>query len=751
MKLLHKLLSGKIRSPKLLTRLFALFFVAVSLVSLTNLFVFSRMLNALEAEANALNDERLNSAMLKLDGILTEVQNCYSSMIQKEVFQSYAGMEPSPYAFYRMHMEASAIFDSCPYIQTWAVLLQGTEVSVNYIGVNSDTLFFTQYCSNDALDPHFWREQFDARFSRMYFPASEYSVTNRSGLAAPFSTQLLPVAMKSYWKNNIMVIMFLDLETIVGEIGPYMAEGTYLFSENNELLYSTDPVMRIHSVPAEDRLRERSGAVSVYKAAGAKSELQYVKLIPESQAAEIVRSSQRLFLVVTLLSLSAASVLMLLSVRRTLHPINSMLDLLRQHTGMEDADDIREAHSALEGLLQQREEQAKSLAKQDALLSEYAFRAQLKSVYVDPPQYRNPDDGATYLLYIQMRYRNNAVQRIKASRAELEKMLQEVLSVELNRYFASGLMFQLEPGCFAAKVTLGKNPDISGCMTLFLRRLEQEREFAYFTVVQSRKLHSGADLAEAYAEVLQGARLATACEKNQWISMDAIPGENEILFSKQEEQRLAAAIHAQMPETAAEQAKAILEVNLRQGISYEQLEILCVALVNTVTYALSEGISNGERLSAASNVYNHLATQCRTAEEYCNTVLRFIRSCKDSCADAGDKDALLRKIQQYLLENYHREFTGEKMAEALKVSRSYLSTYYKNKTGMNLSDSIQLFRIRKAMELMKDPGITISEAGALVGICSGNTFLRQFKKYTGMSPKEYRSKCREQSADAQQF
>ena len=99
MKLLHKLQPLKTRSPKLLTRLFALFFVAVSLISLTNLFVFSRMLSALENEADALNNERLNSALLKLDGIMTEVQNCYASTIQEEPFQSYAGIKPSPYAF----------------------------------------------------------------------------------------------------------------------------------------------------------------------------------------------------------------------------------------------------------------------------------------------------------------------------------------------------------------------------------------------------------------------------------------------------------------------------------------------------------------------------------------------------------------------------------------------------------------------------------------------------------------------------
>ena len=107
---------------------------------------------------------------------------------------------------------------------------------------------------------------------------------------------------------------------------------------------------------------------------------------------------------------------------------------------------------------------------------------------------------------------------------------------------------------------------------------------------------------------------------------------------------------------------------------------------------------------------------------------------------AEQDDLMLQKIQQYLTENYHREFSGEEMAEALWVSRSYLSTYYKSKTGNNLSDSIQLYRVQKALELLKDPSVKVGQVGAMVGIPSSNTFLRQFKKYTGMTPKEYRLK-----------
>ena len=105
-----------------------------------------------------------------------------------------------------------------------------------------------------------------------------------------------------------------------------------------------------------------------------------------------------------------------------------------------------------------------------------------------------------------------------------------------------------------------------------------------------------------------------------------------------------------------------------------------------------------------------------------------------------ENDVLLNNVRRYLQENYRKEFSGEDLAEALHVSRSYLSTYYKSKTGINLNESIQIFRMQKAVELLQDPDIRVSDVGQLVGISSSNTFLRHFRKYTGTTPKEYRLK-----------
>lgn len=731
----------KTQKPKLITRLYALVFAAVFLISLVNVLLFSQLLNTLEEEARALNNERVNSTAIKLDAILSEVQSYYVSVMQENVFLTYTGTEPSAYTQHQMFSAARNTFSMCEYIHSWTIFLQDSSLVISSNAVHDSDYYFRQLCKSESYTQEFWQEQFALRFTRLFYPEAAYFIVDSNRSVKVNAADLVPVAMKSYWKQNTMTVLLLDMDAICREIGAYFQEGFCLFSGDGTLIYSSDDMPLINAIPDAGKFESEDGGVSVFRADIVESGLQCIKLIPESQAMDLVRNSKNLFIVVTVLSLIVSSGFILLSVRRTLHPVSSMLNLLQQHTSLENSGDIQEAHNVLQQVFQQREEQARTLAQQDTVLSGYFLRSQLKSIYVDVKQ-PEEDTGTAYIIYIQIQYKEDACACFSMPRAKLENILQQMLSGELNRYFGTTLIFQIEPGKFAAKVTLADgNTRISNCMEQFMKRLEQEREFAYFTVVQSEALRPADDLAKIYATVLEAAGQAQVCERSQLITLSDLPQESSFYFSKQDEQQLFTYVSAGLAEPAESLAADILRNNLQQGITYAQMESLCISIVNTVAYAMAVQVPSREK-TAIGSVYSTLTAKCSTAQDYRDAVLSFIRTAVCSEKSGEKQDALLIKVQQYLQENYRREFTGEEMADALKVSRSYLSSYYKNKTGMNLSDSIQLYRIQRAVELMKNPDIKISQIGPMVGISSGNTFLRQFKKYTGMSPKEYRTKSK---------
>lgn len=113
--------------------------------------------------------------------------------------------------------------------------------------------------------------------------------------------------------------------------------------------------------------------------------------------------------------------------------------------------------------------------------------------------------------------------------------------------------------------------------------------------------------------------------------------------------------------------------------------------------------------------------------------------------DAGDFDSLYRRMVRFVEENYCKRITLDDMAEALHANRSYLSRLYKNTRGVNLFDDILRMRIEKAKDYMRTTEMKIYEISEAVGFEDTGYFSRVFKKYTGMSPKEFRGGKRDEN------
>lgn len=100
---------------------------------------------------------------------------------------------------------------------------------------------------------------------------------------------------------------------------------------------------------------------------------------------------------------------------------------------------------------------------------------------------------------------------------------------------------------------------------------------------------------------------------------------------------------------------------------------------------------------------------------------------------------LYKKMRKYIEQNFCKRITLDEMAEELHANRSYLSRLYKSKSGVNLFDDILKKRIEKAKELISSTEMKVYEVSEMVGFEDTGYFSRVFKKYTGISPKEYKN------------
>lgn len=101
-------------------------------------------------------------------------------------------------------------------------------------------------------------------------------------------------------------------------------------------------------------------------------------------------------------------------------------------------------------------------------------------------------------------------------------------------------------------------------------------------------------------------------------------------------------------------------------------------------------------------------------------------------------DRIIREIQSFVIQNIHRDLPMTEIAEKFFMNPSYLSRLYKQRTGKGLLEFVNESKVQKAMELLRDPQMKIHEIATHVGLDSAGYFTRLFKKYTNMTPQQYR-------------
>ena len=105
-------------------------------------------------------------------------------------------------------------------------------------------------------------------------------------------------------------------------------------------------------------------------------------------------------------------------------------------------------------------------------------------------------------------------------------------------------------------------------------------------------------------------------------------------------------------------------------------------------------------------------------------------------------EQIVQNVMIYLRENYSRQIDFAAVAEAQAVSAPYLSRLFHEYAGVSPSRYLTGYRMEQAKKLLRsDPSIRSYEIAEKIGL--GNNphyFSLVFRKYTGMTPTEYRAK-----------
>lgn len=125
--------------------------------------------------------------------------------------------------------------------------------------------------------------------------------------------------------------------------------------------------------------------------------------------------------------------------------------------------------------------------------------------------------------------------------------------------------------------------------------------------------------------------------------------------------------------------------------------------------------------------------------EYAVTLLTMSLEYRDRHAARPCNDAI-RGACAYMEAHYQRkELTLRDTARHVSLSNNHFCTLFRREMGMSFVDYLTKLRMEKAMEYLRNTGLGSADIAERVGYTDPSYFRTLFKRFTGMSPRAYRT------------
>jgi two-component system response regulator YesN len=152
---------------------------------------------------------------------------------------------------------------------------------------------------------------------------------------------------------------------------------------------------------------------------------------------------------------------------------------------------------------------------------------------------------------------------------------------------------------------------------------------------------------------------------------------------------------------------------------------------------LLKPLKDGDLEQAVTRIIDQLeeGDRLRQKEEEETPIFRFN-------ADRKAKNKYVEQAIKQIREHYKEDINISTVAEQLQISEGYLSRVFKKETDYTFTTYLSYYRMKVAMELLKEGNLKVYEVADAAGYSDTAYFSAQFKKIVGIAPSEYQDRVR---------
>ncbi len=183
--------------------------------------------------------------------------------------------------------------------------------------------------------------------------------------------------------------------------------------------------------------------------------------------------------------------------------------------------------------------------------------------------------------------------------------------------------------------------------------------------------------------------------------------------------------------------------------NYRYLKNKCLVIISTAGVFAIQGNSPYKRVIG---LIVNFATQINNLKSPHEVILKTAHALESfaylvSISSSAVFSLHIKRVLQYIKEHYKEKITLEKLAQYVGLNAAYLSGLIKKETNLSLLDNINLVRVEEGKNLLIFTNKTVHEISYILGYNYQNHFNNVFKKFTNMTPLEFRNNFGRNSHD----
>lgn len=105
-------------------------------------------------------------------------------------------------------------------------------------------------------------------------------------------------------------------------------------------------------------------------------------------------------------------------------------------------------------------------------------------------------------------------------------------------------------------------------------------------------------------------------------------------------------------------------------------------------------------------------------------------------------DEFCLRVIEHLEKRIYEKINMEEMSRALSFSKSYIYKKFVAESGYSVVDYFTIMKITEAKRLIRETKMNFFEISERLGFSSSHYFSTVFRRYTGMTPSQYKNSCK---------